>query len=277
MRSHYPIWLSALLLLACSCDEGKEQGTSAGTAESGGGGASSGEPDEAQDAPEPGREATRKLMANHYEKAWEARDAVIRGDFDEAKKAVKWLAEHEQGDALPEDVRPELAPMQKAARRFVDAEELREAGAAFAEMLDRCGSCHAQVEGGPEFDPPPVPEGDAVADHMQRHRWAADRMWEGLVGASPELYHRGAEALAETELKPEELPGAAKDPEKADALAKHVHELATTVAQAEGKETTVEAYGRFIASCAGCHRHIGGGPGADNTSEPTLVNDLLEP
>lgn len=270
MKYRYVILLGASLLLISGCDEGKQEGAAGEGAETAAAAV------QTKEVAQPQPETTKKLMADHYEKAWEARDAIIRGNFEAAKKSVGWLAEHDQKDALPTDVRPKLEPMQAAAGRFVEAKELRAAGAAFAEMLAACGSCHAEVEGGPEFDPPAAPEGDDVTDHMQRHRWAADRMWEGIVAPDSDLYHSGAEALMGTQMKPADLPGAAKDPEKVEALAKHVHEMAGQAVDAKDEPTSIAAYGRFIASCAGCHRYIGGGPGADQPSESALVNDLLE-
>lgn len=219
---------------------------------------------------------TKTLMAEHFRKAWSARDAVIRGDFDAAKRDVGWLAEHDQGAALPAHLRPKLDPMQQAANEFVETQSLTEAGAAFARMLHRCGQCHTEADGGPEFEPAEPPEGEGVEVEMQRHRWAADRMWEGMVTPDPEAFARAAEVLAETPMGSAEMAeGTDADPARLEALVSHVHEMAEQAEDAENEDARILAYGRFVASCAACHRLVGKGPGHD--SEPSLRHELVAP
>lgn len=231
-------------------------------------------PEPATEEPEPAPPATKALMAEHFRKAWSARDAIVRGDFETAKDEVRWIAEHDQGEAIPSELRPKLAPMQQAAQEFVDTSSLSEAGASFARMVHRCGECHADTEGGPRFEPGPVPEGEGLEAEMQRHRWAADRMWEGMVQPDPAAFARAAEVLAGTELASETMvEGTNADPERVQALADHVHEMAEDAANAENEDARILAYGRFVASCAGCHRLVGKGPGHD--TEPSLTNELV--
>ena len=211
----------------------------------------------------------QELMANHFQRAWAARDAIIAGDFAGARTAMAWLAEPHDDASLPEEVRPRIEPMREAAREFGAATELARAGDAFARMLARCGTCHEQTQRRPNFEPPPPPTGDSVQAHMQRHRWAADRMWEGLVGARPELFQQGAAVLHETELHQEDFAADGVDPERLQALAQYVHDTADQAKEATTEQARVEAYGRFLATCAGCHRLVGRGPGA--ASEPSVL------
>ena len=140
---------------------------------------------------------TKAMMRGHFEQAGEAREALIRADIASAKTAMNWLATHKLGVALPESLRPMLTPMQQSAAEFSKATNLREAGVALAQTLTKCGDCHDKAGKGPTFAVPPLPEGKDAVHHMQRHHWAAERMWEGLVKRDPEAFEAAANAMAE--------------------------------------------------------------------------------
>ncbi|MDH5676250.1 MAG: hypothetical protein OEZ06_29285 [Myxococcales bacterium] len=204
----------------------------------------------------------QKLMRGHFAHAAQAREALIRGDIEAAGAAMKWLAEHEKGDALPQTLRPLLQPMQQAAAGFAEVKTLREAGAALATTLTKCGACHQEAKDGPIFAASPMPTGEDARSHMQRHLWVASRMWEGLVLGSGELFAEAAKELESTGVDPAVLTGGAHAA-KVKALTEHVHKLAEE-AGATGADADADArahiYGRFLATCATCHRMVGKGP-----------------
>jgi cytochrome c553 len=155
-----------------------------------------------------------------------------------------------------------FAQMQTEAGHFEEATTLTEAGTALARTLTRCGGCHRVSQGGPEIGIPPLPEGDSVAAHMQRHRWAADRMWEGLVKDDAEIYGTGAAALREASLFESEIEDRANTEaprERVRAIANLVHELGAEAATAETPTDRADVYGRLLATCATCHRMLGVG------------------
>jgi len=244
------ILLLVLLPLACDSDEERqpEPTDPASTPESATGG------------PErtPEEEAVGGLMRGHFAKAYEARVAIIAADFDAAKAAMRELTRQEGEEGLPEELRPRLVPMREAARKFEDASTLVDAGLALANTLVHCGSCHAVAEKGPRFAVPPIPEGDTPKAHMQRHNWASDRMWEGLVTGAAEPFASAAEVLREDALFDHSDDGY---PERIRALSRHVHAVGQSASEAETSEARAEVYGRFLATCAGCHRELGQGPG----------------
>lgn len=204
-----------------------------------------------------------QLMRGHFVRAIDARQALIRADLDRARADMAWLAAHGEADTLPEALRPRLAAMQSEAARFADATTLTEAGTAFARTLVRCGECHAASDGGPAIATPPLPEGDTVASHMQRHQWAADRMFEGLVTADPERFLLGTEALTEVPLHADQLPGSqAQPPQRLQALTNHVHDLAEEAQEVSTEDQRAGLYGRYLATCGACHRLLEGGPEA---------------
>ena len=222
-----------------------------------------------------------EVMRMHFERAANSRDAIVRGDLDSARIDMNWLATHHGGDTLPEHLRPLFAQMQTEAGHFAEATTLTEAATALARTLTRCGGCHRVSHGGPDIAIPPLPEGDSVPAHMQRHRWAADRMWEGLVKDDADVYRTGAGALREGSLFEAELEGRANTQaprERVRAIANLVHELGTEAAGAETATDRADIYGRLLATCATCHRMLGVGDtvAAGEGVTPTLPEPAPE-
>lgn len=210
--------------------------------------------------PEPtGPEAVREVMRGHYGRARSAHDALIRADMDQARADMEWLATHEEGDALPENLQPLLAAMQAEAARFAAATTLTEAGTTFARVLTRCGTCHVESHGGPAIAEVAIPEGETPAARMLRHRWASDRMFDGLITANAEMFRSGNEALTSAALTSAELPTTELPPDQVVALTEHVRTLGAEAATAADDEARAGIYGRYLATCGSCHRLVEGG------------------
>lgn len=210
----------------------------------------------------------QSMMHGHFQHASDAREAIIRGDIEAARRDMQWLATHDEGHTLPEDLRDQLAEMQAEAQRFDDATTLTQAGQALGRTVVGCGGCH-RMNRGFDLELPPLPEGDTVVAHMQRHQWAAVRMWEGLVTADTERFDLGANALEESALEQNALPVSEDHPERVAALAGHVHALGAEAAEADDDDARADIFGRYIATCATCHRLLGVGPAAP--VQPTLT------
>jgi cytochrome c553 len=201
-------------------------------------------------------ETTTDHMQEHFTQVEATRAAVISGDLDAAREPARWLARHEATQGVPEGWGQHVVQMQLAAQRIVDANEIAPAAAATAEMGAICGGCHQGMDEGAQFTfvaPPPQEAG--VVAHMLRHQWAAQRLWEGLVGPSEEAWSRGVAALAEAPLQPTESP------EEVGELASRVHELGTQAGEATGFIDRAKVYGDLLATCAQCHRQMDAGPG----------------
>lgn len=221
------------------------------------------EPDPAPVADQAAPTEVGTMMREHFLKAREAREALVRGDVEAARAAMSFLATHDLGTSLPDALRPKLAEMQAAAGTFGAATTLREAGAALATTLSKCGECHRAADQTPSFAVPPVPEGDTVQVHMLRHQWASDRMWEGLVMHDEAHYRSGAQILGDVTLHASDLDDSAEAPEQIEAMAQHVHTLGEQAMAATDDAGRADVYGRFIATCATCHRLLEGGPTED--------------
>lgn len=257
MRSRVGCWaVACALLVACGEDEPVSPAEGPEPAVE-----SEPESDPGDDVPEV--TPLGDLMRGHFQRARDARDAMVRGDLDEARRHMSWLATHQRAEDLPEDLRPLLTVMQTEAAQFAEAQTFTEAGTALARTLTSCGACHRTAQASPQIGTPPVPLGDDLAAHMRRHEWAAERMWAGLVTDDVETYVAGTLVLREASLHEAELPGSEEHPpERIAAITRHVHELGSNAETAEDWDERAAIYGRLLATCATCHRLLEGGPDA---------------
>jgi len=195
-------------------------------------------------------------MQEHFARVEQVRDAIVAGDLDAAREPAEWLASHEVMEGIPTGWEQHVTQMRRLARRIVDASEFATAAAATADMGGLCGGCHQSLDEGAQFTIVAVPsEESGVVAHMLRHEWAADRLWEGLIGPSDESWRVGAEALAEAALQPQDTP------EEVGVLARQVHELGAQAAETFGFTDRAVLYGRLIGTCARCHELMEAGPG----------------
>jgi hypothetical protein len=89
---------------------------------------------------------------------------------------------------------------------------------------------------------------------MLRHAWAAERMWDGLVAPSEELWVKGAQAFGGEALAPDELGDqASQDVVK---LSKKVHELAAKAAEVKDRKEQAVLYAELLGSCYTCHKEL---------------------
>jgi len=98
---------------------------------------------------------------------------------------------------------------------------------------------------------------------MQRHQWAMDRLWEGLIGPSDAAWNRGTAMLSEEPLHAADV-SAGVTADEADALesiAREIHELGAAGARLTGLNDRSQVYGRILGLCADCHTRVGRGPG----------------
>lgn len=191
-------------------------------------------------------------MAEHYAQADRMKRSAIRGDLAEYRQAASWLAEHELSATAPETWRERARAMQEAAKSGRDAQDLAAATAALGRVGEACAKCHAEL-GKPTLavgEPPS--EGSGAQLHMARHQWAADRLWDGLIAPSDELWIRGAEVMADAPLTTGEIaPGQSVQP-RVTELASDVHDQANAARLLPAAERGA-AYAAFVQSCSDCH------------------------
>jgi cytochrome c553 len=172
---------------------------------------------------------------------------LLRGKLEEAKRFAEAIAlapdapAHGAWAAQTLAVRDRALALSKATS--VD-DALRRA----TKLAAACGDCHRDTYGSTMFDqPPPVPpDRPAIDARMVRHRWAADRLWEAVVGDSDVAWREGLDVLAATPLD----FGADRA-----SFARDLQRLANTArrTKAPAAGTRAAAYAELLVTCAGCH------------------------
>ncbi|MDJ0655415.1 MAG: hypothetical protein QNJ40_14730 [Xanthomonadales bacterium] len=187
-----------------------------------------------------GRELTLD-MHERFAYAAMMRTAVIHGYPDRAKRHAGQLSELLDGTESQS-----LADIAGEAARAADDREL---AVQVARVGEACGACHASNRVQPFFASrqPQEPTGESLAARMGRHIWAADRMWEGLVSHSLASWQAGAKLLARD---PFLMSSSSKVPAE---RVQEVSDLATEAAAPGSWNKRAEVYGRFLATCVGCH------------------------
>jgi len=193
--------------------------------------------------------ATR--MHENFEIIDKMRMAVVRGELEEAKTRATELADGLLDNSYPPEWAPHLESVREAVAGTRRAVDLTTAAAGAARAGHACGKCHAALgaEGleGPRqhLQPSPLP----LADFMNRHSWAAERLWEGLIGPSDAAWRLGAKTLAETT----PLDTADLTPEM-QALAYSLRDFTEQFSKVTSADERTTLYGQFLSTCAVCHR-----------------------
>jgi hypothetical protein len=203
--------------------------------------------------PTPDRESLKKHMKGHFEAIREIQRAVVHGKLDKAKEKAKWLAEHQAHDTIA-DWKPHLHSLRASADELSRAENLAMAAGLTARLGDECANCHTTLTAITSFEWNELPnESGDTKIHMKRHQWAADRMWEGLVGPSDDLWSKGAEVLADAPLAAEKVTDDPKLAGAATKLAEQIHRLGKKALQTDDREERVGLFAELLGTCSTCH------------------------
>jgi hypothetical protein len=210
-------------------------------------------------------------MRDHDSLSVTARNALIRGDLDIARQAMKKLAFFMEHVPVPEQGREYARLTRELAQQVRQADDLEDACMGFARLSYACGQCHHALDRGPPMRLDPVPEGEDIQMHMLRHYWAVEHMWEALLAGSTSAFQKAAEMLAEAPLHGPRDPDRESHP-GVTRLAYEVHDLAFA-ASVEGKAGEdeyvprpgeqaeaapsgwgqAEVFGALLSTCSQCH------------------------
>ncbi len=179
--------------------------------------------------------------------------AVAFGRLEVARAAAGRVARPDDMDAAPR-WQPFYQAVRSAAAAVEAASTVPDAARATALLARACATCHEEVGAMLRFDPNPAPAGGhQVIQQMQTHRWASERLWQGLIASSNPRWLDGAEQLVAAPLAiPDANPGVAAD---VTALRRHAARAMDAGPQAE--RATI--FGELLATCAGCHTRGAGG------------------
>ncbi len=176
---------------------------------------------------------------------------LIRGKLDDAKRFAATIAEPADTPAHGPWASQVILVRDRAAE-VARATTVEQACRLEARLAAACGGCHVETVVVPRFRayPPAPPDLPTIGARMARHRWAADRLWEGVVGGAEEPWRAGLEVLAAAPLDWGD-GGAAR--------ARLGRQLQHEAAQARARvpvgalDARASAYGDMLSTCAACH------------------------
>ncbi len=205
-------------------------------------------------APKTGPEVAPR-MRGHYSRAGELNAAVATGNLAEARVQAEAIRREETGQGMAARARAYIEQLNAFAGLAARAPDVATAGSAVARLGATCGSCHKAMKRGPRYLVAAGPPAGAapVATRMQRHRWAADRLWEGLIGPSDTAWRAGAGVLYDAPLYTDALTRDVEQYEPVTELAWTVHDVGARALMASDPATRAELYGQLLGTCARCH------------------------
>jgi len=219
-------------------------------------------PSLAQVMSEQERSAIADHMHGHLTQISTIKSAIIAGELEDVYEPARWLADHETAAGIPVKFESYVIQMKSHARRVSEAQDLGSAAKSVSNMAKTCGNCHLVNEVDLEFGYDQMPRMDVedVVTHMQRHQWAADRLWEGLIGPSDTAWNRGADMLIDVPLLPSDVTRATDNTEEIEKIAHRIHALGGIGTETNTPDARSELYAEVIGLCARCHTLLGNGP-----------------
>ena len=203
-------------------------------------------------------------MHEHLERISEIKKQIIRGNLDGVNDPATWLAEHESVSGLPKNFEPYVELMRNYAHQVLAAPDLSAAAVAVSRMARTCGNCHLVNEIEIEFSDEQTPaDWSDTITHMQRHQWAADRLWEGLIAPSDTAWSRGTDMLVDVPLGPTDVLDGTTSVANAtaiDEIARRVHLLGGQGTNTRTPDSRSVLYGEILGLCADCHSMLESGP-----------------
>jgi len=174
---------------------------------------------------------------------------LIVGKLDEAKRFAAAISEAPHAPAHGPWASHVITVRDRAAA-LARATTVEQGCRLEATLAGACAACHVEAGVAPDFRTFPVPpDKTTIEARMLRHRWAADRLWEGIVGGADEPWQAGLDVLA---AKPLDWgPSTSDRAIHARNLQRLALEARRTKASTVDSRTT--AYGEMLVTCASCH------------------------
>jgi len=203
-------------------------------------------------------------MHEHLGRITTIKSFIIMGNLRGVREPATWLAEHDIVSGLPANFEPYVEMMRSYAREVVKAPDLKSAAKSVSRMARTCGACHlvnkVELEFG--FDTKPPEWADTIS-LMQRHQWAADRLWEGLIGPSEVAWSRGTDIFVDVPLRPAYVLDETTNGVGSDMINKAAHRIHMLGGQGTITSTPdarSELYGELLGLCGDCHIELGFNP-----------------
>lgn len=196
--------------------------------------------------------AANRRMHQRFTAAQRLELGVVHGDLDGAHADARELAELDQPDALAR-WQPYFASIRDAARQIEGAPGIVGAARLTATLGRRCARCHEAIGARIAFPAEPAPAGDPrLVIQMVSHQWAAEQMWQGLIGPSDARWLAGARALSQAPLH---IVAQAVTPSSeldVDDVAR-IRLYARRAEAAGSQDARADLFGTMLGTCAHCH------------------------
>jgi hypothetical protein len=211
--------------------------------------------EDADTAPDDEHEYLPGLMYEHFVITLQARQAVIKGDLETPRAALRALAAYQYPAIVPVSWSANLVRLQRAAHETAETHDLDVAANGVAAMGRVCGDCHLETSGAADLGHLPAATSRMVSDtlalRMSLHNWAVERMWVGLTSPSDNAWNAGAAALVNAPVKMND--DRATRPADFNVSLDALRALGARALQAKSSESRAAVYGRALATCAKCH------------------------
>lgn len=196
-------------------------------------------------------------MHMHFADINAIQQALISGNMIATRETAKKIRAGFRGPQ-PQGWGPFIERSVASAEMLEVTDDLNMAARIAGTMAGTCGDCHRahEIEVVEHDAVAPPREEDKFSDFMTQHRWAADRMWEGLIGPSDEAWQAGAKVLAQAELTAEDVKERLVLTPEIETLLAQIRSDAAAASTTSGAKERQELYGSFLAGCAGCHRDM---------------------
>jgi cytochrome c553 len=219
-----------------------------------------GDKDPPQQPPEPVRFDRPALVQFHMRRQLDdlrkVERLLIAGQLDEAKARAAPLAQPAPDPGMAR-WQHDVDAVSEAARALVTAPSIDEAWRRGAQVAEACAWCHLRTQTLPVFAVPAAlpPDDPTPAARMKRHQWAADRLWEGMVGPSDPRWRSGLEVLAKTPLPFTPFTDA---PLAASQLQVFAQQAIASL-PSDTLEDRTRRYSAMLVMCSACHGalHVG--------------------
>lgn len=182
--------------------------------------------------------------------------SIAFGQIEAAHAEAATIAAVDEPGLLPA-WQPYVDQIRAAAREIEQATNLTAAARTSALLGQRCAQCHEASSAKLTFaKEAPPPTGPKLPNKMASHQWAASRLWEGLIGPSPERWQEGARAMAGAPLTiVAEGDNVPPDLAVSDDVGR-IRLFATRALAARTPDERATLYGDLLSTCVRCHAKI---------------------
>lgn len=192
----------------------------------------------------------RYHMRMHFGDLRIVEQALVAGRLAEALSVAYLLTRSTQDPGLARWV-AQSRRVHAAALELTKSQDVEEALRRLPRVAVECAGCHVAADSAPTFPPPPALPLDQPTSEarMARHAWAADRLWEAIVGNDGDRWSRGLAVLAEAPLPRAILSDGSNSAANLQVYARSQLDMrgATSI------DDRARTYGEMLILCARCH------------------------